>query len=344
MHRFARLAVLVTAAVLCPVGAASAALTANLLVGTGSPGLPAVTISSSFALSDPPVGKIQYYVPAGYTLNPAAAPGAHVGTASAGVYVTDVVGQITQTGAIAVATAPVAEGQKTPSCDPGTHTASWVINLVGPNTSWSIPLYVDRTTGSETAFGATKLVVCLPPPDVATSNQNRALNGQRLLSLSLRLTAFANPQATGDVRWRALQTPYTAASGNLDQAGSVETQSIVSLPQRLTLAVKRQGRKATLSGAFTAAGKGVGATLVQLEVGKTKKRLSPFGRVTTNGAGTFSKSFALPGVRYFRANVTTGARSLGASACTASFGAAVPCIGAWTGGSHLLTALLRVAP
>jgi hypothetical protein len=334
-----RLAPLAAAAAGClaGAGAASAALNATLAVGTGSPGLPAVSINAGYALSDPPVGRVQFYVPAGYTVDTAAPAGAKVGTATAGVYVTDVVGEETMTGSISVATTAPAEGQKVPSCDPVAHAATWVVNVTGTGHQWSIPLYVDKTSGSEAQLGSTKLVVCVPPPDLQ-NDLVRALNGNRLLSLQLNLTRLTNPRATGEVRWHALQTPLAPGSSKLDDAGSVETQSLLSLPQRLTLKAKG----ATLTGTVTAGGKPLGSTLVQLEVSKTKQRLSPYRRVRTNAAGTFSTRTTAKGVRYFRANVTTGTTSLGASACTPSFGASVPCVGAWRGGTHLLTGLVRV--
>lgn len=334
-----RLALLAAAACGClaGAGAASAALNATLAVGTGSPGLPAVAISAGWALTDPAVGRVQFYVPAGYTVDTSAPAGAKVGTASAGVYVTDVVGEESMTGTVSVAPAIPAEGQKVPNCDPVTHSAVWVINVTGTGHQWSIPLYVDKTTAAEAQLGATKLVICMPPPD-GQSDLVRALNGNRLLSLKLNLTRLTNPRATGEVRWHALQTPLVAGSSKLDDAGSVETQSLLALPQQLTL--KASG--STLSGTLTAGGKPVASAVVQLEVSKTKQRLSPYRRVRTNAAGRFSTRVTAKGVRYFRANLTAGTTSLGASACTPSFGAAVPCVGVWRGGTHLLTGLVRV--
>jgi hypothetical protein len=335
-----RLALIGTAACGCLTVAAtaSAALNATLAVGTGSPGLPSVSIRTSYAISDTPVGRVQLYVPAGYVVDTARAAGKTVGTVTAGVYVTDVVGEETMTGTVAVATAEPAEAQKVPGCDPVPHAATWVINVTGTGHHWSVPLYVDRTSGSETQLGATKLVVCVPPSHVPTSDPTRAENGQRLLFLQLNLTALRNPPGTTEVRWRALQTPFTPTSSKLDDGASVETQSLLALPQRLTL--KASGTK--LVGTLVAGGKPVGSTLVRLEVSKTKKRLSPYARVRTNAAGTFSTRLGAKGLRYFRANVTTGVVPLGTAACTPSFGSAIPCVGAWRGGSHLLTGLVRV--
>lgn len=346
MRRLTRIAVAAAAAALASAGSAAAALNATLTVGTGSPGLAAVNVSVAFDHADPPVGRVVLYVPNGYTPNLPTKPNTHVGTADGIVFVTDVNGDEHMKGSVVVANTgdgglskqTLAEG-----CAGATHAAWWVVNLVG-NANWSIPLFVDRTTGTETRFGAWKLTLCMQPPTVPPNGDtsNRADNGQRLITLNLGLTALANPTAPGDVRWRSLVTAYAPNALTLDSGSSVEAQSVLSLPQRLTLGVRRHGGTATLTGSLTANGKGVASTAVQLEVSKTKKRLSPFARVQTNAAGVFTKTFALKGVRWFRADVTTPTTSLGAGACTPSFGAAVPCVSATAGRSHLLTSLVRI--
>jgi hypothetical protein len=332
------------AAALVSPGVASAAFDAKLVVGTSTPGLPALRITTSFDRGPAPVGRVQVFIPAGYALKAPTAQGAAVGTADAIVFVTDVNGEEHMKGNVAVANpndplfAKVA-----PTCDNVPHPSAWVVNVTGAGADWNIPIFVDATTGSEQQLGPTKLVICLQPPDVPANNANRAPNGQRLISLTLKLTALTNPTAAGDVRWRALATPFTPATGALNPAGNLEAQSLLSLPQRLTLGVKKRGGKATLAGRVTANAKPLTSTLVQLEVSKTKKRLSPFARIRTNGSGAFSTSFRLTGTRYFRALVTTGDRDLGKAACTPSFGSAVPCVHAFSGGSQLLTGLVRVS-
>jgi hypothetical protein len=342
------------AALACALGAPAiaSAFDAKLVVGTSTPGLPSTRITASFDRGNAPIGKIQIYVPTGYTLK-APASGA-VGSANAIVFVTDVNGEENMRGNVTVARATDPIFTKIgPTCDNVAHQAAWAVNVTGAGADWNIPVYVDATTGSETQFGATKIVVCLPPPVVPPTADNslRAPNGQRLISLTMNLTVLSSP-ASGDVRWRALATPYKSSdrsgagdekpgSTTLDPAASLEAQSILTLPQRLTLAVKKHGKTATLSGRLTQNGKPVGATLVQLQVSKTKRRLTPYARIKTNGSGTFTKSFAIPGTRYFRAVVTTGDRDLGAAACTKSFG--FTCAHAFAGGSQLYTQLVRVA-
>jgi hypothetical protein len=226
-------------------------------------------------------------------------------------------------------------------CDEGPHVAAWVVNIAGAAGGyWNFPVFVDRTTGSETELGQLKLVVCPTAPDVPSAHPKRSPNGERLISLNLNLTVLTNPAAAGDVRWRATATPFTPGAGTLNTAGRIEAQSLLALPQRLAFSARKHGGSGTLTGRLTANGKPLAGVLVQIEVSKTRKRLTPFARVRTNANGTFTKSFRLAGARWFRANVTLGDRDLGKAACTQSFGAAVPCVGAFSGGTHLLSGVV----
>jgi hypothetical protein len=265
MRRLTSIAV-VTAAALASAGTASAALNATLTVGTGSPGLPAVNIAAAFDRNDPPVGRVVLYVPSGYTLNLPTKVGARVGSADGIVFVSDVNGEEHMQGSVVVANtgdAGLTKQTLAEGCAGATHAAWWVVNITG-NASWSIPLYVDRTAGTETKLGAWKLTMCMQPPFSPPNGDasNRADNGQRLISINLGLTALGNPPTAGDVRWRSVVTAYAPNALTLASGSSVEAQSLLTLPQRLTLAVRRSGQKATLTGSLTANAKGLGGTMV----------------------------------------------------------------------------------
>jgi hypothetical protein len=316
----------------------------KLVVGTGTPGLPSTTISMAFDRGPAAVGRVQVYIPAGYALKAPTQVGAKLGKADGIVYITDAKGEDHMQGDLSVASAGDALLAKAAQgCDEGPHAASWVANLTGGAAGyWNFAVFVDRTTGSETQFGELKLVVCPTAPDVPSAHPKRSPNGERLISLNLNLAVLTNPAAAGETRWRATATPFTPGAGTLDPAGRIEAQSLLSLPQRISFRARRSGKSAALTGKLTANGKPLAGVLVQIEVSKTKKRLTPFDRVRTNASGTFSKSFRLPGARYFRANVTLGQKDLGKAACTPSFGAAVPCVSASSGGTHLLSSVIRV--
>src|SRR5439155_4956928 len=115
-----------------------------------------------------------------------------------------------------------------------------------------VPAYVDSiSTGAEAAFAQAKIQVCLSPPDVPTSNPNRAAFGAKLLRATLSLTGvLTNPVASGTYVWRALFTPFTPGAGVPNPAGTVESQSITPLPALLTLSgsYSKSTRKVTLRG------------------------------------------------------------------------------------------------
>jgi hypothetical protein len=316
----------------------------KLVAGTGTPGLASTTLSIAFDRGPAAVGRVQIYIPDGYTLKAPTQLGAKLGSADGIVQITDVKGEDHMQGDLSVANpgdqlvTKAAQG-----CDEGPHVAAWVVNMSGAAGGyWNFPVFVDRTTGSETQFGQLKLVVCSTAPDVPSAHPKRSPNGERLISLDLNLRVLTNPAAAGDVRWRATATPFTPGAGTLDAAGRIEAQSLLSLPQRIAFAARRNGKSASVTGTLTANGKPIVGALVQIEVSKTKKRLSPFARVRTSARGSFAKSFRFAGTRYFRANVTLGQKDLGKAACTPSFGAAVPCVSASSGGTHLLSGVVRV--
>ena len=101
--------------------------------------------------------KIQIFVPTGFGLN-APVGGTVVGTASGHALVKDVdatqeqnfSGKIT-----AVGLTDPAYAFEQSSCDNTTHAAAWSMQI-GANDSSpvTIPIFVDKTTGTETAFGA----------------------------------------------------------------------------------------------------------------------------------------------------------------------------------------------
>src|SRR5256885_9771 len=88
--------------------------------------------------------------------------------------------------------------------------------------SYAPKLFVVATAGPEASLGATKLVVCLPPPDVPVGTPGRATFGAKLLSATFSASAITEPKASADLRWTSLWTPYTPGKGTPNPAGSVE--------------------------------------------------------------------------------------------------------------------------
>jgi hypothetical protein len=314
---------------------------AKLVVSTTSAGLPSVTITSAIARSDPALAKLQIYVPLGYTLN-APAPGVIVGTARAMIYVTDVNGESSGDGQI-TATTPNDNQllSENTNCDPVPHAATWIARIGGPAGATSFPVYVNKATGAEAQFASYKLVVCQRAPDLPPNDPNRSPNGARLISLSLKLTPFMNPSASGEYRWRSVTTPYLPGTSTLNPAGAVEAQSLLKLPAQLSIAAKRSGKRVTVSGAVTEAGAGTNGVFVRVQHSQTRKRLSPLKGVRTTANGTYAKTVVAAKPHWYRTVVTFPERNIGPGACKATFGDAVPCISTWSGGTQLVSKLIR---
>jgi hypothetical protein len=102
-------------------------------------------------------------------------------------------------------------------------------------------MFVVAGAAPELAVGyQTKLVVCLPPPDVPAGTPGRATFGAKLLSASFTSSAIIQPVASGDYRWTSLWTPYNPGKGTVNAAGSVEVQSIRHLPTQVKLTVTKK--------------------------------------------------------------------------------------------------------
>jgi hypothetical protein len=102
-------------------------------------------------------------------------------------------------------------------------------------------MFVVAGTAAEAAAGyQTKLVVCLPPPDVPAGTPGRATFGAKLLSATFASSAITQPTATGDYRWTSLWTPYIPGLGRPNPAGSVEVQALRHIPTQVSLTVTKK--------------------------------------------------------------------------------------------------------
>jgi hypothetical protein len=245
----------------------------------------------------------------------------------------------------AIGTTDPAVSFQTTNCDDAGHLAAWMVQAQGSDDSWSFPISVDQTTGTETAFGPYKLVACFGPRGSGGNAENN-----KFIGLSLSLKGFAAPTKAGDYKWRVLWTPFAdqslqsgvAPSSALNQAGSVESQTTSRIqPGRLTLAAKKTAlARATITGTLTVNGKPVSGATIAIQHGSRQAKLVSLGSAKTNAAGTLSKSVSVKRPAYFRAGATVAKQDLGAGGCAASFG--VPCLDATIGGTAFVSNLLHV--
>jgi hypothetical protein len=328
---------------------AVAAISPRLSVTTTNAGGANVIISGGVTNSaEDPFAKIQIYMPTGFGLN-APAGGATVGTVSGRALTgTDRTQEQSFTGKIvAIAPTDPAVAYENANCDSVAHAAAWMMQLTATDGVANIPIFVDRTGGSETRFGPYKLVICLRSPDLEEDDPNRAPIGIKPDSFVLTLTGFRVPTAAGNYRWRSLWTPYTPGTATQNAAGTVEAQSLVRIPAgQLTLSARKgPGRtQVRLSGKLTLRGKVARRYPVGIVHGSTRTRLVGMASTRTDNAGSYLVSSRLTKATYYQARVTIARQDLGAGGCVASFGPGIRCVYATIGGARLVSRLIYVQP
>ena len=297
-----------------------------------------VSITVSVSNSDDPTSRVAIYVPPGYTLSPPAL-GSKLGDVVASASAADLGGAVLPlTGELdsisESALSPAAKSSESSCIQGGTPAAIWDMHLAAAGQTLDIPMYVVPTTGVEQTAGAVKIVTCLPPPDVPTSNPARATFGAKLLSATFTTTALTGTPAA---RWTSLWTPYTPGAGTPNAAGSVETQSItkaaatasIHVTKKKLISYKTVGKKrvkvvktrVTYSASATQDGAAVAGTI---------------SAVTKNGAPVRpSGSFVLAAGKAATlvANEKIPDQDLGAAGCTATpLFQGVPCLDATIAG------------
>jgi hypothetical protein len=315
MRTILRLAVVSCVGTAALAFASNALATQRLAVAQTATG---VTIKVSQDQSDPQPAKLTAYVPAGYDLKPTGAPGATIGTATGQIFATDpnINLALNGSGDVLVADESKLPPQQVAACSPATHLTVWDVHLTVFGQALDLYVYVSATSGAETALGAAKLEVCLPPVDVPAGTPGRAPNGAKLLDA----TFTVNNQMTlpvGSKRWTSLWIPYAAGTGLPDTAGTVEARSVVgqgtvSIVGKVT---NRQRKLLQITGRVAQSGLPVGGIRVRLFI-NSKARFSTTTR--SNGSYTFRLRNTRPRVTtsFFQTAVVAAARDITGTACT----------------------------
>lgn len=320
----------------------------TLRVSVGSPTLTLNTADQA-SVSGDPVAKIQFYVPAGFGLKMPAG-GAVIGTATSRALVKDIDPGLEQTlsGSVtSISPTDPSIAYENANCDTSAHMGALLVRFTGqqPQISQTInvPIFIDATSGTETQFGAIKLVVCMRPPDVTSSTPNRAAFGTKFDTFHVQLKGFTLPTKPGDYRWRSLWTPFAVNSATINTAGSAEAQSNVHAPVGvLTLTAKSSNGRVALSGTLLIGGKAGKGVPVGISSGTLKTHLVPMRAVKTNGAGKYLKQAIIHKSQWFQAGATIAGKDLGPGLCQASFGTGVPCTDATAGDTYIVSGYLHV--
>ena len=292
MKKAIRLAALAGAvfASLAFAGSALASFSPKLVVSSATPqatGSGPTRIGVVVSNSDDPTAKVSIYVPTGYQIGTPAA-GTKLGDVTASASAADLGGAVLPLTGELDAIAPTAATTAAAKSCGISPAQTWNLHLTAAGQSLDIPMFVVAGAAPEVAAGyQTKLVVCLPPPDVPAGTPGRATFGAKLLSASFTSSAITQPVANGDYRWTSLWTPYTPTKGTPNAAGTVEVQSIRHLPTQVKLTVTK--KKVTKVVKKRIKGKirkvKVVSTLVRFSSTVTANAAAPANAVVTTTAG-----------------------------------------------------------
>jgi hypothetical protein len=306
---------------------------------------PNVTISAGdLNPADDAIGKLQIFVPAGFSFK---APTSTVGTAVVTAVQTDrdPGSTLLMTGGIgAISPTDPSLAQANASCDAGPHLAAWMVTVTGSDDAFSYPVFVDQTAGAETQYGGYKLVACFLSP--AAGIPVRSDQGNKFVTMALKVRGFTLPTKPGNYIWRSLWTPFAVNTANLNTAGNVEAQSTQSIAtnalaisgkvSRLNIHGQLRTRVA-LTGTLLVGGKPAANVIVAIHHGTAKTKLVSLGSAMTNAAGIFKKTVTLVGsAEYYQAGATVPSTTGG---CQPSFG--VPCLSSTAGSTSLTSNFIR---
>jgi hypothetical protein len=321
--------------------AAQASATPQLNVSATAAG---TTIGFSQSPTDPAPAKVQIFADSALpTVDLSAAAGTKIGTVTAraaagalGGAILPLTGSITARGA---GDTYLSNGVQVPLANASngctgttSHSAFWVMTLSAAGQTLEVPLFVDAVT---LPFAKAVIQLCLPSPDVPPP-AGAAFGAKVVLAYLTLNSVFGSP--SGDYRWRALVTTYTAGTANVNAAGTVETQGLEHAPGGLSFSAKRAGKgKAAVAGKVTEAGQPVPNITVVVRGGKRPLLLK------TNGAGVYKATLATrSATAKLQATATVPPRDLGDSACVATFAAqGIPCVDAQQGGFSVTSPAVR---
>ncbi|MBA3717893.1 MAG: hypothetical protein H0W87_06675 [Actinobacteria bacterium] len=207
---------------------------------------------------------------------------------------------------------PLAYVDAAATCTPDrtVHDAVWTTTLNAAGAPLGhLTVFVDRAPSSDAADYSVRLRACFDDP---------AMTGLRLTRATLTLNAvFTNPGTAGEYRWTTILRTLATVP-----ALPLESQTIVRLPPRLTLARKlirpngSHGRTfIRLSGAVTEQGRGVTGVRAEVLGGQRASALRRLTYATSFEGGQFAVVAPLRSNTVFKARISAPLRAGPLSRC-----------------------------
>jgi hypothetical protein len=249
-----------------------------------------------------PTAKVAVYIPGSLDLT--GAVGTKIGDASAVLLAKQLGGtKVQATGTITVDDpAKYAADPTAAACDANQHAAVWLLTLSASGQSIAVPLFIDQTTGADTALGSFVLQACLRSPDVP-ADQGGAPLGAQLIDVDLETSGVVINAPTGQNVWHAFITPFAPGSAAVDTTGTIEVRCVEPLPHSFTkvkVTYSKMTKKVTISGSLLAGGKPRAGVRVHVDAGPKPafESFKPWGLATTGANGSFTIVKPLPKTLY----------------------------------------------
>jgi hypothetical protein len=188
----------------------------------------------------PAPARAVFYVPKGYAIDLAKAPGTRIGV----TYDAYLTGDGFSSGEGVVTTGDPATLSGDPAaqaCAPGAHAAVWIAAYKAGTRKGSVRFYVDPTAGAEAPLGAYRLIACFVSPDAAPE-------GPYFIEfeLGIQTSVLTPPTARGTYVWRLLVTPYVDGTTTANPQATFEARSHVLVPHVLSGHARYRAKKRQL--------------------------------------------------------------------------------------------------
>jgi hypothetical protein len=281
-------------------------------------------VKASLDPNDDPTASVRIFAPTGTQLTTSQAPGTVLGPVKAIVKALDLGGaDLPLEGQLLVAAPGQVTAETTALCTGGVAPlATWIMMLNAAGQVLPVPAFLVPTSGAQAGLGPAYIQICLPPPDLPAGTPGRATFGAKVYSAELSINGVFSSVPLG--AWIAFWTPYKPGVGQVNVAGTVASPAAIA-PGAVTLAAKKSGRGAILSGTVTQAGQARGGAVVTIAGGSVAAKVKAIGRANVGANGKFV--FKAKAGTFFRA---TAVAAPGAAApLCAQIGpllAPIPCV------------------
>jgi hypothetical protein len=298
-----------------------------------------IRINATGSPNDDPTASVRIFAPTGTRLTTSQGPGTVLGSVTVRAIAADLANaEVALEGQVVVAAPGQISASDQAACLQGAQPlASWILALSVAGQNLPVPAWLVPTSGAQAALGPAYIQVCLRPPDTPAGTPGRQPLGAKAYRVDATVNGVFGAVPLG--AWVAFWTPYVPNVGQVNVPGTIASPAAIA-PGAVTIAARRRGNGATVTGRVTQAGQGRGGATVTILGGTRANRLARLGRVRVGATGAYS--FRARRGTFFRASAVAASASA-PPLCTA-LGAAlapIPCVNPTTNGFTVQSRVVR---